>query len=153
VSLKSLPSAAGDLLISGPPVKDLGQEGEDMAARGLVRADLASLSDLDRRALLKTGPPSADASEEHKTRVKEPGSERPWEIDLSEVMCMSLIASGAFGSVYYGTYRGKEVAVKFLNPPAEVSDRELAELATSFQSEVGVWHGLSHPNIVQVRIG
>jgi hypothetical protein len=80
VSLKSLPSAAGDLLVTGPPVQDFVQEGEDMAARGLVRADLASLSDLDRRALLKTGPPEgrfADASEEHENRVKEAGSEKP----------------------------------------------------------------------------
>lgn len=141
ISTKTLPAFAGEFVIS--PRDGAGKEflGEGVP-QGFVRADLASLSTLDRRAQLETGPVE--------NAVKELGSGKAWDIDLAEVMCMNLIASGTFGSVYYGRYQEKEVAVKILNPPSELSDAAMNELTTSFQSEVGVWHGLSHPNIVQV---
>eukprot|EP00243_Klebsormidium_subtile_P008630 TRINITY_DN412_c0_g1_i3.p1 TRINITY_DN412_c0_g1~~TRINITY_DN412_c0_g1_i3.p1 ORF type:complete len:219 (+),score=18.10 TRINITY_DN412_c0_g1_i3:741-1397(+) len=140
LSAKSLPALAGDFIIS--PRDGTAKEEQEAVPEGLVRADLASLSTLDQRAHLETGPAENGA--------QDLGQGKAWNLDLDEVMCMNLIASGSFGSVYYGRYRDKEVAVKILNPPSEVSELVMTELASSFQSEVGVWHELSHPNIVQV---
>eukprot|EP00897_Mesotaenium_endlicherianum_P007926 jgi/Mesen1/7161/ME000037S06520 len=58
-------------------------------------------------------------------------------------------AAGAFGSVYYGTYAGEEVAVKLMNVPRTVSRADADNLRRDFRQEVAVWSKLNHPNVVQ----
>ncbi|CAI5516702.1 unnamed protein product [Closterium sp. Naga37s-1] len=93
----------------------------------MARADLVDLADLDRaldRALSRREKPAAavqaagaagkgggsDADKlGHGPQAE--GSERPkWEIDVKKVVLRKLIANGTFGTVYRGTYQGKDVA-------------------------------------------
>ena len=61
------------------------------------------------------------------------------------------MTAGAFGKVYFGMYNKEDVAVKLMNIPPAISPKELDDLKKSFLQEIGVWHKLSHPNVVQVR--
>lgn len=72
-----------------------------------------------------------------------------WAIDFKEVELGELIATGSFGVVHSGTFRGKRVAIKFLLFPEASSEDELNRARRGFRQEVTVWHKLSHPNIVQ----
>ncbi|CAI5972126.1 unnamed protein product [Closterium sp. NIES-65] len=77
-----------------------------------------------------------------------PGS-TAWAIDFSEVELGELIATGSFGVVHSGTYRGSRVAIKFLLFPEASSEDELNRAKRGFRQEVSVWHKLNHPNVVQ----
>ncbi|XP_048132978.1 serine/threonine-protein kinase STY13-like [Rhodamnia argentea] len=67
---------------------------------------------------------------------------RPWwEIDGSEAYVKDMIAVGGFGTVFGGTYRGRDVAVKFLERNSEGR--------SMFHREVSFWCGLNHPNIAK----
>jgi serine/threonine protein kinase len=72
----------------------------------------------------------------------------PWEVYPKEVRFIKdefddriELGSGAFGSVFSGTFRGHPVAVK----QVKIGTRELMEMA---QSEVRLLFRLHHPNIV-----
>ncbi|CAI9293980.1 unnamed protein product [Lactuca saligna] len=73
----------------------------------------------------------------------------PWEIDLAKLEIRNLIARGAYGTVYRGTYDGQDVAVKLLDWGEDdmATTNELAALRASFQQEVAVWQKLDHPNV------
>lgn len=62
-----------------------------------------------------------------------------------------LIATGSFGVVHSGMYRGQHVAIKFLLFAETSSEEELNRAKRGFRQEVAVWHKLQHPNVVQVR--
>ncbi|CAI7876593.1 unnamed protein product [Closterium sp. NIES-53] len=134
----------------------------------MARADLVDLADLDRaldRALSRREKPAAavqaagaagkgggsDADKlGHGPQAE--GSERPkWEIDVKKVVLRKLIANGTFGTVYRGTYQGKDVAVKVLEWGEEdtMSRMQLDKLRRAFKQEVTVWSDLSHPNVAQ----
>ncbi|GJP42484.1 hypothetical protein CLOM_g2039 [Closterium sp. NIES-68] len=134
----------------------------------MARADLVNLADLDRaldRALSRREKPAAapqaagpagegggsDADKlGHGPQAE--GSERPaWEIDVKNVVLRKLIANGTFGTVYRGTFQGKDVAVKVLDWGEEdtMSRMQLDRLRRAFKQEVTVWSTLSHPNITQ----
>ena len=67
------------------------------------------------------------------------------QVELGE-----LIATGSFGVVHSGMYRGQHVAVKFLLFAEASSEDELNRAKRGFRQEVSVWNKLSHPNVVQV---
>ncbi|KAL4564529.1 hypothetical protein LXL04_028593 [Taraxacum kok-saghyz] len=72
-----------------------------------------------------------------------------WEIDLAKLEIRNLVARGAYGTVYRGTYDGQDVAVKLLDWGEDdmATTTELANLRASFQQEVAVWQKLDHPNV------
>ena len=61
--------------------------------------------------------------------------------------------AGASGHVFYGSFKGDDVAVKLMTVPAGMPASEVEEQRRSFLREVELWHSLCHPNIVQVRWG
>lgn len=67
-----------------------------------------------------------------------------------QVQLGELIATGSFGVVHSGLYRGQHVAVKFLLFAETSSEEELNRAKRGFRQEVAVWHKLQHPNVVQV---
>lgn len=73
------------------------------------------------------------------------------QLRLSSSLVLLAVAAGAFGKVFFGMYNNDDVAVKLMNIPANISPKELEDLKSSFLQEIGVWHKLSHPNVVQVR--
>lgn len=76
----------------------------------------------------------------------------PWEIDLDDLVCNTVIASGTYGTVYKGVYQGREVAIKVLDWGDNTTSRQqVAQLRKAFAQEVEVWKDLHHVNIVQVR--
>ncbi|RYR37499.1 hypothetical protein Ahy_A09g042378 [Arachis hypogaea] len=107
----------------------------------LFRADKIDLKSLD------------DELEKHLTRVlsrhieaKRPKEE--WEIDLAKLNLQHVVANGAYGTVYKGTYDGQDVAVKVLDW-GEDGGASAASLRASFQQEVTVWQKLDHPNVTK----
>ncbi|XP_020965434.1 uncharacterized protein LOC107612293 [Arachis ipaensis] len=93
----------------------------------LFRADKIDLKSLD------------DELEKHLTRVlsrhihaKRPKEE--WEIDLAKLNLQHVVANGAYGTVYKGTYDGQDVAVKVLDW-GEDGGASAASLRTSFQQK------------------
>ncbi|GAQ83389.1 Protein kinase superfamily protein [Klebsormidium nitens] len=74
----------------------------------------------------------------------------PWEIDLDDLVCNTVIASGTYGTVYKGVYKGREVAIKVLDWGDNTTSRQqVAQLRKAFAQEVEVWKDLHHVNIVQ----
>jgi serine/threonine protein kinase len=69
-----------------------------------------------------------------------------WEIPPSEVAIISTdrLGAGAYGSVYRGVLRGKEVAVKKFSYHKAMNARALSDL----RKEVSVMVKLRHPNIL-----
>ncbi|KAK7280088.1 hypothetical protein RJT34_25150 [Clitoria ternatea] len=74
-----------------------------------------------------------------------------WEIDLSKLRILFLVANGAYGTVYKGTYDGQDVAVKVLDcgEVGVATTPETAAIRASFWQEVTVWHKLDHPNVTK----
>ncbi|KAJ7979999.1 Protein kinase family protein [Quillaja saponaria] len=83
---------------------------------------------------------------EHDNKPKE-----VWEIDLSKLDIRYVIAHGAYGTVYRGTYDNQDVAVKVLDWGEDgiATTAETAALRASFRQEVAVWHKLDHPNVTK----
>eukprot|EP00245_Coleochaete_scutata_P004705 TRINITY_DN1756_c0_g1_i2.p1 TRINITY_DN1756_c0_g1~~TRINITY_DN1756_c0_g1_i2.p1 ORF type:complete len:356 (+),score=36.43 TRINITY_DN1756_c0_g1_i2:68-1069(+) len=81
---------------------------------------------------------------------------RMWELQLNELSVDQVFASGAFGQLYRGRYRGQELAVKILIAAGEheATNSKCAlpsfqELERQFMQEVSLLSRLSHPNIVR----
>lgn len=66
-----------------------------------------------------------------------------WQIDPSEVELGRKLGKGAFGTVFKGKLRGKEVAVKKLH--VQDLDEDALE---DFKAEVEIMSKLRHPNVV-----
>src|SRR5918911_1961593 len=75
-------------------------------------------------------------------------SERMLQTASGQYRVFDLIASGAFGSVYYGRSLrdGSPVAIKQLHP----HHADDARVVARFESEAGLVRGLAHPSIVRV---
>ena len=67
-----------------------------------------------------------------------------WMIDFAFIKVDKMIGKGAAASVYHGTFKDIEVAIKFLSPP-EITSEELQ----SIQQEALITGSLNHPNIVR----
>ncbi|KAF1873393.1 hypothetical protein Lal_00027431 [Lupinus albus] len=117
------------------------QSSKDM----IFRADKIDLKSLDAQL------------EKHLSRVwsrnnvdtKRPKEE--WEIDLAKLDLRYVVAHGAYGTVYRGTYDIQDVAVKVLDwgEDGVATTAETAALRASFKQEVAVWHKLDHPNVTK----
>ncbi|XP_010525217.1 PREDICTED: serine/threonine-protein kinase HT1-like [Tarenaya hassleriana] len=110
----------------------------------IFRADKIDLKSLDMQL------------EKHLSRVwsRNIENQRPkeeWEIDLAKLEMRHVIARGAYGTVYRGTYDNQDVAVKVLDWGEDgcATDAETATLRASFRQEVAVWHNLDHPNVTK----
>ena len=77
-----------------------------------------------------------------------PGCEK-WEIRLEELFIGQRFATGTYGRLYQGCYKGMEVAVKFLVGPD--SNEEQRKIAKQFAAEVKMYSKCSHPNVLKVR--
>jgi len=70
-----------------------------------------------------------------------------WELDPTKLKVNTIIAKGAYGSVYKGVYDGKQVAVKIL----DLSNEKRRNIVTkAFTQEVSIWYNLHHPNIAKL---
>ncbi|XP_057425558.1 serine/threonine-protein kinase STY13-like [Lotus japonicus] len=116
----------------------------NLSTNDMLRADKIDMKSLDA------------ALERHLSRVfsrvteaKRPKEE--WEIDLSKLELRHVVARGAYGTVYRGTYDNQDVAVKVLDWGEEgvTTAAEIAGLRASFRQEVGVWQKLDHPNVTK----
>ncbi|KAK7405922.1 hypothetical protein VNO78_07534 [Psophocarpus tetragonolobus] len=110
----------------------------------IFRADKIDLKSLDTQL------------EKHLSRVwsRSIESKRPkeeWEVDLAKLDLRYVVARGAYGIVYKGTYDNRDVAVKVLDwgEDGVVTVTEAAALRASFKQEVAVWHKLDHPNVTK----
>ncbi|KAH7517245.1 serine/threonine-protein kinase STY13 [Ziziphus jujuba] len=74
-----------------------------------------------------------------------------WEFDLCKLDIRYLVAQGAYGTVYRGSYNGQDVAVKILDwgEDGMATVAETAALRAAFRQEVAVWHKLDHPNVTK----
>ncbi|KAF7806883.1 serine/threonine-protein kinase STY13-like [Senna tora] len=110
----------------------------------IFRADKIDLKNLDIQL------------EKHLSRVwsREIESKRPkeeWEIDMAKLDLRYIVAHGAYGTVYRGTYDSQDVAVKVLDwgEDGVATTAETAALRASFRQEVAVWQKLDHPNVTK----
>ncbi|WVZ11112.1 hypothetical protein V8G54_015642 [Vigna mungo] len=83
------------------------------------------------------------------TEAKRPKED--WEVDLAKLDLRYVVAQGAYGTVYRGTYDSQDVAVKVLDwgEDGVATPAEAAALRASFRQEVAVWHKLDHPNVTK----
>ncbi|KAJ4830797.1 hypothetical protein Tsubulata_016933 [Turnera subulata] len=72
----------------------------------------------------------------------------PWMIELWKLNIGPLVARGAFGKVYRGSYNGQDVAIKILEKPLNNPDMARV-MQHQFNQEVSLLASLSHPNIVR----
>ncbi|KAF3325211.1 serine/threonine-protein kinase HT1-like protein [Carex littledalei] len=79
------------------------------------------------------------------------GPREDWEIDPLKLEIRYVIAHGTYGTVYRGTYDGRDVAVKILDwgEDGYATEAETVALRASFKQEVAVWHKLDHPNVTK----
>ncbi|XP_078163691.1 serine/threonine-protein kinase 52-like [Carex rostrata] len=135
---------------------DLNKSGENvnlrrsMSGKGVfTRADTFNLKDLDIQLEKKLSKVLIKEISASFSRNKHKPEE--WEIDVSKLDIRYVIAKGTYGTVFRGTYDGKDIAVKLLDWGSEevVTDAETAERRSSFYKEVTVWHKLNHPNVTQ----
>ncbi|GAQ88743.1 Protein kinase superfamily protein [Klebsormidium nitens] len=68
-------------------------------------------------------------------------------IDVKQLFLGAEVAAGAFGRIFRGQYKKREVAVKVLRMTA--SQEAADAMAHQFQNEVGILSQLEHPNIVK----
>ncbi len=71
-----------------------------------------------------------------------------WILDPSEIALGKKLGKGAFGVVYLGTLRGKDVAVKKIT--SVHFDDETLE---AFRKEVAILSKLRHPNVLLFMVG
>lgn len=111
-----------------------------------VRADKLDLQCLDIQLEKKLSTVFIKSGCVHQEKPQE-----EWVIDLSKLNMSYVIANGTYGTVYRGTYDGKQVAVKLLDwgEDASITNAETAALRTSFKQEVAVWHKLDHANVTK----
>lgn len=83
--------------------------------------------DISTGALRKTRPVKRRTNSELNPR---------WEISMSDLDIKYVIGAGGYGSVYYGFWKGKEVAIKKLTRTADITEAEILSM-------------LSHRNIIQ----
>ncbi|CAL5209653.1 unnamed protein product [Lathyrus oleraceus] len=114
--------------------------GKDM----IFRADKIDLKALDAEL------------ERHMSRAYSRSAEarRPreeWEVDLAKLDLRYVVANGAYGTVYKGTYDNQAVAVKVLDwgEDGVASVNEIAALRAAFRQEVTVWQKLNHSNVTK----
>ncbi|CAN1276313.1 Serine/threonine-protein kinase STY46 [Linum perenne] len=67
-----------------------------------------------------------------------------WEIDLKQLKFDNMVASGAYGDLYKGTYCSQEVAIKVLK-----SERINTDMQKEFAQEVYIMRKVRHKNVVQ----
>ncbi|GAU15561.1 hypothetical protein TSUD_45980 [Trifolium subterraneum] len=130
------------------------QSSKDM----IFRADMIDLKSLDAEL------------ERHLTRVLSRNAEKnrrkeEWEIDLAKLEIRYVVANGAYGTVYRGTYDNQDVAVSLQSlillivfSEVKVLDwgedgvataSEIAGLRAAFRQEVTVWQKLDHANVTK----
>ncbi|KAK2404796.1 hypothetical protein P8452_10401 [Trifolium repens] len=116
------------------------RSGKDM----IFRADKIDLKSLD--AELERHLSKAYSRNAEKNRRKE-----EWEIDLAKLDLRYVVANGAYGTVYRGTYDNQDVAVKVLDwgEDGVATAAEIAGLRAAFRQEVTVWQKLDHANVTK----
>ncbi|XP_058778475.1 serine/threonine-protein kinase STY13-like [Vicia villosa] len=128
--------------VTGSKMKGAGnQSSKDM----IFRADRIDLKNLDAQL------------EKHLSRVWSRNTSEPkrpkeeWEIELAKLNLRYIVAHGAYGTVYRGTYDTQDVAVKVLDwgDDGVATAAETSALRASFRQEVAVWHKLDHPNVTK----
>ncbi|CAI0407912.1 unnamed protein product [Linum tenue] len=67
-----------------------------------------------------------------------------WEIDLKQLKFDNMVASGAYGDLYKGTYCSQEVAIKVLK-----AERVNTDMQKEFAQEVYIMRKVRHKNVVQ----
>ncbi|PNT77202.1 hypothetical protein BRADI_1g59136v3 [Brachypodium distachyon] len=121
-----------------------------MACEGgemLVRADSMELERLDveleKQALAK--------ALLLRKKLETASSMEPWEIDLGKLDITQQIKQGHFGTVFRGTYNGRDVAVKLMDfgEDGVATPSEIASRRALFKTKVAVWKELDHPNVTQ----
>ncbi|XP_047179614.1 serine/threonine-protein kinase STY13-like isoform X1 [Vigna umbellata] len=111
----------------------------------IFRADKIDLKSLDAQLEKHLSRVWSRSTTEAK-RAKE-----DWEVDLAKLDLRYVVAQGAYGTVYRGTYDSHDVAVKVLDwgEDGVATPAEAAALRASFRQEVAVWHKLDHPNVTK----
>ncbi|KNC56031.1 TKL/DRK protein kinase [Thecamonas trahens ATCC 50062] len=122
-----------------PPPSDMGGGDADADAADAASAmldDLLGDSNVDLSVLGLTSTTSS-SSGAPAAPVK-----HDWEIEMADVEFGRFLGRGAFGEVWYGVWRGTEVAIKKLLEQ-KLSPQALEE----FQGEVEIMSKLRHPNV------
>ncbi|XP_047306647.1 serine/threonine-protein kinase STY46-like [Impatiens glandulifera] len=73
-----------------------------------------------------------------------------WHIDPSEIELHSKVARGSTSDIYKGTWRGIEVAVKWINSDFFYSNEELEDGIGFFAQEVEILSRQRHQNVLQL---
>jgi hypothetical protein len=72
-----------------------------------------------------------------------------WQLDAKELQFHAKLASGSFGDVFRGTYRGADVAIKALRLSAGVDDAA-RDVLRDFVQELSVLRRVRHRHVVQL---
>jgi len=74
--------------------------------------------------------------------------EDSFEIDPAQLEWGDQIGSGITALVYYGKYKGREVAIKEINLDQGQAKTVIQHALKSFEREAEVWPRINHPNLV-----